>query len=63
VSHSTSVFVNVSYLEIYNEIVNDLLDSTKRNLEVRESKFGGVFVENLTEKHVNSVCDVMKLIN
>ena len=39
----------VSYLEIYNECVNDLLDSTRRNLELRENK-EGVVVENLSQK-------------
>ena len=27
-------------MEIYNESVNDLLDSHKKNLEIRESKDG-----------------------
>lgn len=30
--------IKVSYLEIYNECVNDLLDPTKKNLDIRESK-------------------------
>lgn len=29
--------ITISYLEIYNENVNDLLDATKRNLDVREN--------------------------
>lgn len=42
--------VSVSYLEIYNENVNDLLNSTKRNLEVRENKNGDVLVDGLTNR-------------
>jgi len=30
--------VKVSYLEIYNECVNDLLDASRKNLDVRESR-------------------------
>jgi len=47
-----STTVSISYLEIYNENVNDLLDSTKRNLEVRENKNGDVLVEGLTFKTI-----------
>lgn len=32
------ITLSVSYLEIYNESVNDLLDVTRKNLEVREHK-------------------------
>jgi len=35
----------ISYLEIYNENVNDLLDARKKNLEVRENKGGEVIVD------------------
>ncbi len=45
-----SATVSISYLEIYNENVNDLLNSSKRNLEVRENKNGDVFVDGLTNK-------------
>ena len=30
------VNVNISYMEIYNENVNDLLNSENKNLEIRE---------------------------
>lgn len=30
--------VKVSYIEIYNECVNDLLDPTRKNLSVRENQ-------------------------
>jgi hypothetical protein len=42
-------------MEIYNEAVNDLLDGTKRNLDVREnSKTEEIIVENLTSQQVNN---------
>jgi centromeric protein E len=42
--------VSVTFLEIYNEVVNDLLDASKRNMEVREHKAGEVYVDGLTKK-------------
>lgn len=45
--------MKVAYLEIYNESVNDLLDTSKKNLEIREGK-KGIFVENLTEIRVDT---------
>jgi centromeric protein E len=42
--------ITCSYLEIYNESVNDLLDSTKKNLDVRESISQGVYIQGLTNR-------------
>ena len=53
--------ISVSYLEIYNESVNDLLDKDKRNLDVRDHR-GETFVEGLTCKRVQSTEEVKKLI-
>jgi kinesin family protein 15 len=47
--------VSVSYLEIYNENVNDLLDTTKKNLDVRETKERGIYIENLSEFEVSTL--------
>jgi centromeric protein E len=44
--------VTISFLEIYNESVNDLLNCAKRNLEVRENRNGDVIVDGLTNKVV-----------
>ena len=41
--------ISLSYLEIYNENVNDLLNPSKKNLEVRENKNGEVVVDQLTQ--------------
>ena len=49
-------------MEIYNEMINDLLDSKKKNLEVRESVQKGIFVDNLTEISVDSYERVNNLI-
>jgi len=42
-------------MEIYNEFVNDLLDSNKKNLEVREHSSGEVYVHGLTKRSVQDV--------
>ena len=34
--------ISVSYLEIYNECVNDLIEPSNKNLEVRESISNGI---------------------
>ncbi len=54
--------VTISYLEIYNENVNDLLDGSKRNLEVRENKSGDVIVEGLTHKIVTCQEEFMECL-
>ena len=62
-SSITKYIVKVSYSEIYNETVNDLIDSTKKNLEIRESSQKGIFVNNLSEITVTSVEKAMQLLN
>ena len=47
--------VRVSYLEIYNECVNDLLDPARKNLSVRENQSGKPFIEGLSEYEVLSI--------
>jgi len=47
-----------SFLEIYNEQTNDLLDPTQRNLQAGNDAQNGFHVENLTDEYVNSVEDV-----
>lgn len=47
-----SVSAKMSYYEVYNEAVNDLLCSSNKNLEVREDKELGVFVKDLTQSEL-----------
>ena len=52
----------VSYVEIYNETIFDLLDNFGRNkLYILEDK-GLTFLENCTETHVVSLKEVMDVI-
>ena len=45
-------------MEIYNECVNDLITSTNKNLDVRES-IEGIYVNKLTEKTVTDAEQVL----
>ncbi len=41
--------MRASYLQIYNEVISDLLKPERTNLAIREAKKRGVFVEGLSE--------------
>ncbi|KAE8100703.1 hypothetical protein FH972_018571 [Carpinus fangiana] len=53
--------LRVSYLEIYNEVINDLLDSTGQNLRIREDA-QGTYVEGIKEEVVLSPAHALSLI-
>ena len=56
--------VEVSYLEIYNERVRDLLNpSTKGNLKVREHPSTGPYVEDLAKLVVGSFKEIEHLMD
>ena len=54
--------IKISFIEIYNENINDLLDNTKTNLELRETSNKEVIVVNLTEHTINSKEDAINLL-
>ncbi|RDA86277.1 hypothetical protein CP532_5676 [Ophiocordyceps camponoti-leonardi (nom. inval.)] len=61
---STKCTVEVSYLEIYNERVRDLLNpSTKGNLKVREHPSTGPYVEDLAKLVVGSFQEIEHLMD
>ena len=65
-SESTNFKVEVSYMEIYNERVRDLLDpkkSAKTNLKVREHKSLGPMVDGLSVLAVSSFDQISGLID
>ncbi|CAL9100397.1 unnamed protein product [Musa textilis] len=47
---------------IYNGQINDLLDPTQRNLQIRGDSKNGSHVENLTDEYVTTVEDVTQLL-
>jgi hypothetical protein len=53
--------VSVSFVEIYNELVNDLLDQNKRDLQIRE-KNGDVYIENVTTRKVFSADEIIQIL-
>ncbi|KAI9268598.1 kinesin motor domain-containing protein, partial [Helicostylum pulchrum] len=55
--------LRVSYMEIYNEKIKDLLNSENKSPEIIEDKKNGVSVRNLKEVIVKTVKEVMTCIN
>ncbi|CAN6880698.1 unnamed protein product [Brassica oleracea] len=53
--------LRVSYLEIYNEVINDLLDPTGQNLRIREDS-QGTYVEGIKDEVVLSPAHALSLI-
>ncbi|KAL2574707.1 hypothetical protein AAZV13_17G202700 [Glycine max] len=54
--------IRVSYMEIYNEEINDLLVVENQKLQIHESLERGVFVAGLKEEIVNNAEQVLNLI-
>jgi len=62
-SSDTEYIVKVSMIEIYMEKIKDLIDPERTNLNVREDKAKGIYIEDLSEHYVVSedeVLDIMK---
>ena len=55
--------VRASYLELYNESINDLLNPDSTNLQLRWQVKTGAFVENLLQVDCESVIDAMAVFN
>ncbi|ANM70793.1 P-loop containing nucleoside triphosphate hydrolases superfamily protein [Arabidopsis thaliana] len=53
--------LRVSYFEIYNEVVNDLLNPAGQNLRIREDE-QGTYIEGIKEEVVLSPAHVLSLI-
>ncbi|XVF39773.1 hypothetical protein PTKIN_Ptkin01aG0059400 [Pterospermum kingtungense] len=54
--------IRVSYMEIYNEEINDLFAVENQKLQIHESLDRGIFVAGLREEIVNNAEQVMKLL-
>lgn len=59
---SKTFMVRASYLQIYNEVITDLLKKDMTALPIREDKKKGVFVEGLSEWVVRSPNDIYNLM-
>lgn len=54
--------MKVAYLEIYNESINDLIETSKKYLKYREGK-EGIYEENLTEIRADTPEIAFNLVN
>eukprot|EP00891_Asterochloris_glomerata_P009575 jgi/Astpho2/9575/e_gw1.00146.42.1_t len=54
--------LRVSYMEIYNEEVHDLLSSEQTKLQIHENKDSGIYVAGLREDIVTSAEHVLQLL-
>jgi hypothetical protein len=61
-SEKKKFLVRASYLQIYNEVISDLLKPDRTNLHIREDKRKGVYVEGLSEWVVRSPKEVYGLM-
>lgn len=55
--------IKISFLEIYNEQINDLLDPSKTNLEIREHPEKGIYIDKLSEPIVTCKSKAIELLN
>lgn len=62
-SESSEFTLKVSYLEIYLERIHDLLDPAKNNLQVKEDKIRGIYVQDATEIYVGSPIEMLKAMS
>ena len=61
---NTKFIIRAAYLQIYNEMISDLLkpESTNKNLSIREDKHKGLYVDNLSEWAVRGPSDIYTLL-
>jgi len=55
-------FVRVSYVEIYNEKIRDLLEPANQDLRVREHRDKGVYIEDASMPYVGDPEEVLQLM-
>ena len=55
--------VKCQYYQIYNEKIQDLIDTRKTDLAIREDKNKGIWVGECTEKYVESEQEMMDFFN
>ena len=60
---NVAFLVTVSYLEIYNEELRDLLRPSSKLLRIREHPDAGIYVEGLSEVVVTNEKELLDLLN
>ena len=61
-THDREFLLRVSYMEIYNEVITDLLNTSNTNLKINERN-GEIYVGALTEEVVCSAEHIMHLMS
>ena len=61
-NENENYILRASYLQIYNEYINDLLIPERKNLNIREDKKRGIYIDNLSEWVVRSSSDIYTLL-
>lgn len=54
--------VKVSYLEIYNETIKDLLTVEDKTLDIREDPIKGIMIAGVTEIITTNVAEIMTVL-
>ncbi|XP_048408656.1 kinesin-like protein KIF19 isoform X2 [Stegostoma tigrinum] len=54
--------VSMSYLEIYNEMIRDLLNPSSGFLDLREDSKGGIQIAGITEFSTSNAMEIMQLL-
>jgi len=54
--------IKVSYLEIYNENIKDLMSPDDKNLDLREDPMKGITIAGISELKVETTKEIMKLL-
>ena len=62
VKEEREIRIWVSYMEIYNESINDLLDFNNSNLKLKEDPTEGPYVAGLKVLRLYSIDDVNKVL-
>ena len=61
-NENTKFIIRASFLQIYNENISDLLKPDKKNLQIREDKKKGIYVDLLSEWAVRTPLDLFALL-
>ncbi|KAG5195480.1 hypothetical protein MJG53_018412 [Ovis ammon polii x Ovis aries] len=59
---STDCSVSMSYLEIYNEVIRDLLSPSSGFLDLREDSRGSIQIAGITEVSTSNAQEIMQLL-
>ena len=61
-NEGTDFIIKVSMIEIYQEKIRDLFDTSRVNLNIREDSIKGIYVDGCSERYVGCPGDVLNLL-